>query len=148
MSLRRAALGFAVGVVAALVFGTIAGLSRVGDALVDPPMQMVRTLPLFGLVPLFIIWFGIGETPKIALVAVGVVIPLYLNLVAALRGIDRELYDVAAVFRLTRVGAGPRHARPGRAARSARRPAPVAGRGLAGADRGRAGQRRAPASAT
>ncbi len=102
VSLRRAALGFAVGVVAALVFGTIAGLSRVGDALVDPPMQMVRTLPLFGLVPLFIIWFGIGETPKITLVAVGVVIPLYLNLIAALRGIDRELYDVAAVFRLSR----------------------------------------------
>ncbi|HYI38276.1 MAG TPA: ABC transporter permease [Thermoleophilaceae bacterium] len=102
VSLRRAALGFAAGVAAALVFGTIAGLSRVGDALVDPPMQMVRTLPLFGLVPLFIIWFGIGETPKITLVAVGVVIPLYLNLIAALRGIDRELYDVAAVFRLSR----------------------------------------------
>ena len=58
-------------------------------------MQMIRTLPLFGLVPLFILWFGIGETSKIALVALGVVIPLYLNLVAALRGIDRELYDVA-----------------------------------------------------
>ena len=57
---------------------------------------MIRTLPLFGLVPLFILWFGIGETPKIALVALGVVIPLYLNLVAALRGIDRELYEVAA----------------------------------------------------
>ena len=73
------------------MLGTIAGLSRAGDALVDPPMQMIRTLPLFGLVPLFILWFGIGETPKIALVALGVVIPLYLNLVAALRGIDRDL---------------------------------------------------------
>ena len=102
VSLRRAAIGFAAGVAVALVFGTIAGLSRAGDALVDPPMQMIRTLPLFGLVPLFIIWFGIGETPKVALVAVGVVIPLYLNLIAALRGIDRELYDVADVFRLSR----------------------------------------------
>jgi sulfonate transport system permease protein len=102
VSLRRAALGFGFGVAAALVFGTIAGLSRVGDALVDPPMQMVRTLPLFGLVPLFIIWFGIGEAPKVALVAVGVVIPLYLNLIAALRAIDPELYDVAEVFRLSR----------------------------------------------
>ena len=102
VSLRRAAIGFVAGVVAAVVFGTLAGLSRLGDALVDPPMQMVRTLPLFGLVPLFIIWFGIGETPKVTLVAVGVVIPLYLNLIAALRAIDRELYDVAQVFRLSR----------------------------------------------
>jgi sulfonate transport system permease protein len=102
VSLRRAFLGLLLGVVAAVGLGSIAGLSRSGDALVDPPMQMIRTLPLFGLVPLFILWFGIGETSKIALVALGVVIPLYLNLVAALRGIDRDLYDVAASVRLTR----------------------------------------------
>lgn len=102
VSLGRAALGFVVGAAVALVLGTIAGLSKLGDALVDPPMQMVRTLPLFGLVPLFIIWFGIGETPKITLVAVGVTIPLYLNVIAALRAIDRELYDVADVLKLTR----------------------------------------------
>ena len=102
VSLRRALLGLLLGVSAAIALGTAAGLSRAGDALVDPPMQMVRTLPLFGLVPLFILWFGIGETSKIALVALGVVIPLYLNLVAALRGIDRELYDVARTVKLTR----------------------------------------------
>lgn len=102
VSARRAALGFTFGTAAAIVLGTIAGLTRTGDALVDPPMQMIRTLPLFGLIPLFIIWFGIGETPKVALVAVGVVIPLYLNLIAALRAIDRELYDLAKVLRLTR----------------------------------------------
>jgi sulfonate transport system permease protein len=102
VSLRRAMLGLALGTAVAVVLGTIAGLSRVGDAVVDPPMQMVRTLPLFGLVPLFILWFGIGETPKVALVALGVVIPLYLNLVAALRGIDPELHEVAATLRLSR----------------------------------------------
>ena len=102
VSLRRAVLGLLLGVSAAVVLGAIAGLSRAGDALVDPPMQMIRTLPLFGLVPLFILWFGIGETSKVALVALGVVIPLYLNLVAALRGIDRDLYEVAATVKLTR----------------------------------------------
>ena len=102
VSLRRAMAGLALGTAIAVVLGTIAGLSRVGDAVVDPPMQMVRTLPLFGLVPLFILWFGIGETPKVALVALGVVIPLYLNLVAALRGIDPELHEVAATLRLSR----------------------------------------------
>ena len=102
VSLRRAVLGLALGVAAAVALGSIAGLSRGGEALVDPPMQMIRTLPLFGLVPLFILWFGIGETSKIALVALGVVIPLYLNLVAALRGIDRDLYEVAHTVKLTR----------------------------------------------
>ena len=102
VSLRRAMAGLLIGTVAAVVLGTLAGLTRLGDALVDPPMQMVRTLPLFGLIPLFILWFGIGETPKIALVAIGVVIPLYLNLVAALRGIDPDLREVAATLRLTR----------------------------------------------
>lgn len=102
VSLRRAAAGLVLGVAAAVVLGTFAGLSKTGDAVIDPPMQMLRTLPLFGLVPLFILWFGIGETPKIALVALGVVIPLYLNLVAALRGIDPDLREAAASLRLTR----------------------------------------------
>jgi len=102
VSLRRALVGLAIGTAAGLVLGTIAGLSRLGDAVVDPPMQMVRTLPLFGLVPLFILWFGIGETPKVLLIALGVVIPLYLNLVAALRSIDPELIEVARTLRLTR----------------------------------------------
>ena len=53
-------------------------------------MQMLRTLPHFGLIPLFIIWIGIGETPKIALIAMGVAFPLYLNTFAGIRGIDRK----------------------------------------------------------
>jgi sulfonate transport system permease protein len=101
-SLRRAIAGFLLGGALALVAGTVAGLSRAGDALIDPPMQMLRTIPLFGLIPLFILWFGIGETPKVLLVALGVVIPLYLNLIGALRGIDPELYEVGASLRLTR----------------------------------------------
>jgi sulfonate transport system permease protein len=102
VSLRRALVGLLIGSAAGVVLGTIAGLSKLGDAVVDPPMQMVRTLPLFGLVPLFILWFGIGETPKVLLIALGVVIPLYLNIVAALRSIDPELIEVAKSLRLTR----------------------------------------------
>jgi sulfonate transport system permease protein len=102
VSLRRAMVGLLIGSAAGIVLGTIAGLSKLGDAVVDPPMQMVRTLPLFGLVPLFILWFGIGETPKVLLIALGVVIPLYLNIVAALRSIDPELIEVARSLRLTR----------------------------------------------
>ena len=103
VSLERAAYGFGIGAVAAVVLGTWVGLTKLGDALVDPLMQMVRTIPLFGLVPLFIIWFGIKEEPKIYLVALGVVIPLYLNLVAALRNVDPDLDELAVTLRLTRL---------------------------------------------
>ena len=103
VSLERAWWGFLIGAVAAVVLGAITGLSRIGDALVDPLMQMVRTIPLFGLVPLFIVWFGIKEEPKIYLVALGVVIPLYLNLVAALRSVDPELLELATSLRLSAV---------------------------------------------
>lgn len=103
VSLERAAYGFLIGAVAAVVLGTWVGLTKLGDALVDPIMQMVRTIPLFGLVPLFIIWFGIKEEPKVYLVALGVVIPLYLNLVAALRNVDPDLNELAVTLRLTRL---------------------------------------------
>jgi sulfonate transport system permease protein len=101
VSLRRALLGFVLGSAVAISAGLAVGFSRIGDATIDPLMQMVRTIPLFGLVPLFIIWFGISELPKILLVALGVAVPLYLNLVGALRSVDPELYDVADTLRLT-----------------------------------------------
>ncbi|MEV4421823.1 ABC transporter permease [Patulibacter sp. NPDC049589] len=101
VSLRRALLGFVLGSAVAISAGLAVGFSRIGDASIDPLMQMLRTVPLFGLVPLFIIWFGIDELPKILLVALGVAIPLYLNLVGALRSVDAEFYDVADTLRLT-----------------------------------------------
>ncbi|QCX28314.1 ABC transporter permease [Nocardioides jishulii] len=103
VSLRRATVGFLLGAAFAVVLGGIVGLSRLGDALIDPLFQMLRMLPLFGLVPLFIIWFGIKEEPKIYLVALFVVVPLYLNLVAALRGVDKDLREVADSLRLNTV---------------------------------------------
>jgi sulfonate transport system permease protein len=102
VSARRAAIGFLLGAAIALVLGTVVGLSGLGDALVDPLVQMLRMLPLFGLVPLFIIWFGIKEEPKIYLVALFVIVPLYLNLVAALRGVDPDLQEAAEALRLNR----------------------------------------------
>ena len=102
VSLRRALLGFALGAAIAISAGLAVGFSRIGDATIDPLMQMVRTIPLFGLVPLFILWFGIGEMSKILLVALGVAVPLYLNLIGALRSVDPDLYDVADTLRLSR----------------------------------------------
>jgi sulfonate transport system permease protein len=102
ISVQRVLLGFAVGAALGLVLAVVAGLSRIGEDAVDPPMQMLRTLPHFGLIPLFIVWMGIGESPKIALIALGVVFPLYLNTYAGIRSIDRKMTEAAVSMGLTR----------------------------------------------
>ncbi|GLZ10866.1 ABC transporter permease [Actinomadura sp. NBRC 104425] len=104
VSVRRAAVGFLLGAAAGVGLAVLAGLSRLGEHAVDPLMQMLRALPLFGLIPLFILWFGIGETPKVALVALGVAFPLYLNTFSGIRGVDGRLAEVADVLRLGRWG--------------------------------------------
>jgi sulfonate transport system permease protein len=100
VSLGRAATGLAIALVVAVSLGLVSGLSRWGETLVDPLMQIKRTLPVVALTPLFIVWFGIGETPKIALIAVAAVFPLYLNLFAGIRGVDVRLVEAARSFGL------------------------------------------------
>jgi len=104
ISLRRVALGLALGITAGTVLATIAGLSRRGEDVVDAPMQALRTLPFLALVPLFILWFGIGELPKVLLVALGTTFPLYVNLFAGIRGVDPKLAEAGRVFGLDRRG--------------------------------------------
>lgn len=99
---QRVLLGFALGAFLGVVCGTVAGLGRFGEYLLDPPLQMLRTVPLFGLIPLFIIWFGIGEEPKIYLIALGVAFPLYLNTCSGIRQLDPRLLELGRVLRLTR----------------------------------------------
>ncbi len=104
VSLERVAVGLAVGVTVGAALAVVAGLSRLGEDVVDAPMQMFRTLPFLALVPLFILWFGIGELPKVALVALGSTFPVYLNLFAGIRGIDPKLLEAGRVFGLGRWG--------------------------------------------
>lgn len=98
---QRVVVGFAAGAAAGLVLGVLVGSWRVVDIVLDPPLQMIRTIPFLGLIPLFILWFGIGETPKIAMVALGVAFPLYLNTSAAIRQVDPKLLETAQVLRFT-----------------------------------------------
>lgn len=102
-SLTRAVLGLAIGGGLALALGAIAGLLRLGDDLVDPTVQMARMLPHLGLVPLLIIWLGIGESLKITLVALGAFFPIYLNTYAGIRGIDERLVEAARTCGLSPV---------------------------------------------
>lgn len=102
VSLRRVVIGLLIGVVVGISLGTVSGLHRWGDAIVDPPLQMLRTLPHLGLVPLLILWLGIGEEPKIVLIALGAMFPLYLNTHSAVRGVDRRLLETASVLGFSR----------------------------------------------
>ncbi len=100
VSLGRVAAGFSLGLVSGVALALTAGLSRWGETLLDPPIQMLRTLPLLALVPLFIVWFGIGETPKVALIALGSTFPIYLNLFNSIRSVDAKLVEAARSFGL------------------------------------------------
>lgn len=104
VSLARVAAGLVIGVSIGSVLAILAGLSRLGEDIIDAPMQMLRTLPFLALVPLFILWLGIGETPKVALVALGAAFPIYLNLFSGIRGIDPKLVEMARTFGLDRAG--------------------------------------------
>ena len=102
ISLGRIAIGFAIGASVAVTLAVIAGLSRLGETAVDPLMQMVRTVPLFGLVPVFIVWFGIGQLPKVLLIAIAAAIPLYLNTFSGIRGVDARLGELGQTLHLSR----------------------------------------------
>ncbi|WP_176598298.1 MULTISPECIES: ABC transporter permease [Sphingobium] len=102
VSFARVAVGLLIGVGLGLALGLVAGLSRTGELTVDPLMQIKRTIPVLALTPLFIVWFGIGETPKIALIAFAAVFPVYLNLYSGIRGVDLRLLDAAKSFGLSR----------------------------------------------
>jgi sulfonate transport system permease protein len=103
VSFGRAVTGFLVGAGIGIALGVLAGLSRWGEALLDPPVQMLRTLPLFGLIPLLILWSGIGEAPKIILLVLGVTFPVYLNVHSGIRGVDRDLVEAATALGFTRL---------------------------------------------
>jgi sulfonate transport system permease protein len=104
ISLARMAAGLAIGGTIGASLALIAGLSRAGEDAIDAPMQMVRALPFVGLAPIFILWFGIGEAPKIALIALGSTFPIYLNLFSGIRGVDVKLIEAGRVFGLNQRG--------------------------------------------
>lgn len=103
-SLQRVAAGLLFGTVVGTGLALVSGLFRIGEDLVDAPVQMLRTVPFVGLIPLFIIWFGIGETPKIAIITLGVTFPLYLNVYAGIRGVDAQLIEAGESLGLSRWG--------------------------------------------
>ncbi|WIV21062.1 ABC transporter permease [Paenibacillus polygoni] len=102
ISAGRAFLGFILGGGLGLAAGVWVGFSYKAERLVDPSLQMLRTLPHLAIAPLFILWFGFGETSKILLIAKGAFFPLYVNTFLGIRSVDNKLFDVARVLEFSR----------------------------------------------
>jgi sulfonate transport system permease protein len=102
VSAQRALTGLGFGVAAGTVLAVMAGLSRVGDAVVDGAMQVKRAIPALALIPLMILWLGIGEEMKIVTIALFVLVPVYINTYAGLAGIDARYVELAEVVGLSR----------------------------------------------
>lgn len=100
-TLRRVLVGFVCGVAAGTGFGALTGYSPLARRLLDPSLQALRNIPSIAWVPLFILWFGIFETSKVVLIAVGVFFPVYLALSAEIMNVDRKLVEVGRIFRFT-----------------------------------------------
>jgi len=91
----RVLAGFAIGATLALLAGTLVGLSPLAAALLTPTFQALRAIPSLAWVPLLLLWLGIDEAPKLALIAIGAFFPAYMGVASGLRDVDRKLVEVA-----------------------------------------------------
>jgi sulfonate transport system permease protein len=104
----RVAVGFVIGVASGTALGALAGSSALTRRVLDPTLQGLRAVPSIAWVPLFILWLGIFETSKIALISVGVFFPVYLGVLGAIASVDRKTVEVGRIFRLGRVALAQR----------------------------------------
>jgi sulfonate transport system permease protein len=112
-SLQRVVWGLGIGVVLGTVLALVAGLSRLGDNMVDSNVQMLRFVPIIGLQPVLIMWLGIGETTKISLIVIGVAFPVYVNTYSAIRSLPPGYHELATVVDLGRLARLRRVVLPG-----------------------------------
>ncbi|WLP61902.1 ABC transporter permease [Bacillus thuringiensis] len=102
ISVFRAAAGFFIGGGLGIILGTIVGFSTRSEQYLDPSVQMLRTVPHLAVAPLFVLWFGFGETSKVLLIADGAFFPLYVNAFLGIRGVDSKLFDVVRVLEFSK----------------------------------------------
>jgi len=101
VTLGRVALGFLLGATAGTLLGGLTGYMPLARRLFDPTLHALRSVPSIAWVPLFLLWLGIQETSKIALIALGAFFPVYLNLSVAMRHVDPTLLEVGKLYRLS-----------------------------------------------
>jgi sulfonate transport system permease protein len=100
VSIARAGVGLAIGGTIGLLLGITVGLFSLGEELLDSSLQMFRVIPFPSVIFLFIVWFGIGETAKVALIALATMFPMYLNTSNGVRNVDRRVVEAARSFGL------------------------------------------------
>jgi sulfonate transport system permease protein len=100
ISVQRVAIGWGVGAAVAIALGLAVGFSRPVEGLLGPTLNALRAVPSLAWVPLFVLWLGIGDTPKLTLIALGAFFPIYTNLVSGVRQIDRKLVEVGRAYGL------------------------------------------------
>ncbi|UXN74213.1 ABC transporter permease [Devosia sp. A8/3-2] len=97
----RALLGLGFGIAIGLLLAIASGLSRVGEALIDGPIQIKRAVPTTAMIPLLMLWLGIGETMKVTIITTGVIVPIYMHTHNALRAIDERYVELAETLRMS-----------------------------------------------
>lgn len=102
-SLRRAALGFGFGSGLGLLLGLLVGLFPLAQALFDRSLQVLRAVPFLAILPLVIVWFGVGESGKVFLIALGGLFPMYLNTALGVRQVDPKLLEMGRLMGLGRL---------------------------------------------
>ncbi|MEH1873661.1 ABC transporter permease subunit [Nostoc sp.] len=100
ISAARAISGFIIGGGIGFILGLLTGFSRIAEQLLDSSLQMLRTIPNLALIPLVILWFGIGEQARLFLVSIGVFFPIYLNTYHGIRNVDPQLIEMGRVYGL------------------------------------------------
>nr|WP_310198156.1 aliphatic sulfonate ABC transporter permease SsuC [Neobacillus niacini] len=100
ISFQRAIIGFLIGGSIGLLLGLTNGLFPIAERLLDTTIQMVRNIPHLAMIPLVVLWFGIGEEAKVFLVAIGVAFPIYVNTVHGIRSVDSGLVEMGRVYGL------------------------------------------------
>jgi sulfonate transport system permease protein len=100
ISAARAVSGFIIGGGIGFILGLFTGFSRIAEQLLDSSLQMLRTIPNLALIPLVILWFGIGDQARLFLVSIGVFFPIYLNTYHGIRSVDPGLIEMGRVYGL------------------------------------------------
>ncbi|MGC4251855.1 MAG: ABC transporter permease [Sphingobium sp.] len=113
VSLTRVAYGLGIGIVLGLLLAVVSGFFRLGQDLIDGTLNVLRMVPVIALLPLIILWMGVGEPVKIAMIVIGTTFPIYMNSFAAIRGVDQKLIEAGQAYGLSHAGLIRRIVLPG-----------------------------------
>lgn len=103
ISFLRAITGFVIGGSLGLLFGTINGSSKSAQKYLDTTIQMLRNIPNLAMIPLVIIWFGVGEEGKVFLVAISVFFPIYINTYHGIKLVDPKFIEIGKIYGLSKI---------------------------------------------